>query len=273
MKYIRELRWGPPKSFKTGAVAGTYPKPMLAFIFDTGGLDVIPSSKQPPVTGLVPFDCCYEDIVFIKPGELAAWVSKPMDQQPKILAIDYTTVRPQLLNLEYMPSRSQEALVKFQDPQTGDFNKIAGKAQLPWKTVLWDGVTGYMEAVMSHFASLNPGRMADARDWAFQIGQMVKRVMCSMTMLPCHVIVLMHDEMEKNELSAQVSINPSVYGKELKQIAGGLFSQYFHAQKSNGKPVVLTSDQMFVRGVGGRWPVFTGEVPPDFKSIYGKELL
>jgi hypothetical protein len=30
---------------------------------------------------------------------------------------------------------------------------------------------------------------------------------------------------------------------------------------------------MFVRGIGARWPVLTGEVAPDFKSIYGKELL
>jgi hypothetical protein len=29
---------------------------------------------------------------------------------------------------------------------------------------------------------------------------------------------------------------------------------------------------MFVKGVGGRWPVLQGEVAPDFKSIYGKEF-
>jgi hypothetical protein len=120
---------------------------------------------------------------------------------------------------------------------------------------------------------MNPGRMADARDWAFQTGQAVKRVLASMTMLPCHIVCLMHDDMQKNELSGQITVIPSVYGNELKQIVGGLFSQFFYAMKSQtGKPVVLMSDKMYVRGVGGRWPVIQGESLPDFKTIYGKEF-
>jgi hypothetical protein len=43
MKYIREGRMGPPKSFKTGAVLGTYPKPLLCLEFDESGGDIIPS--------------------------------------------------------------------------------------------------------------------------------------------------------------------------------------------------------------------------------------
>jgi hypothetical protein len=271
-KLIRELRWGPMKSFKTGAVVGTYPKPMLYFQFDVDGISVIPSKAMPRNDALVQFDCCYEDIVFCPPGQLGTWLTKP--EQPKILCIDYTRVRPTTLNLDYCPSKSQEALMLFQDLNTGDFNKIANKTSLPWKTVVFDGVTGYMEVVLSHFSSLNPGRMADARDWAFQVGQMVKRVMCTMTMLPCHVVFLMHDELEKNDLNQQVGIVPVVYGKEVRNIAGGFFSQYFHAEKdTNKKPVVLMSDQMYTRGVGARWPVLSGQVQPDFKSIYGKELL
>lgn len=273
MKLIRELRWGPPKCFKTGAVVGTYPKPLLYIGFDTGGLDVIPSKAQPPIETLVKLDCCYEDIVFCEPGELSKWAAKPKAEQPKILALDYAKLRPSTLTLDFSPSKSSLALQKFQDPQFGDFNKLAGKAELPWNTIVWDGVTGYMEAVLSHFSSIAPNRLADARDWAFQVGQMVKRVMCSMTMLPCHSITLMHDEMEKNDLSQQISIIPSVYGKELKNIAGAFYSQYFYAKKNAmKKPVVLMSDEMFVRGVGGRWPVLSGEIAPDFKSIYGKEL-
>ncbi len=273
-KLIRELRWGPMKSFKTGAVVGTYPKPMLVWQWDVDGISVIPLKNTPKNDTLVQFDCAHEDIVFCEPGRLSEWVSKPMSEQPKILCVDYTKVRPTLLNLEYAPLKSQEALMKFQDPANGDFNKIAGRKELPWKTSVFDGVTGYMEAVLSHFSSINPNRMADARDWAFQVGQMVKRVMCSMTMLPCHVVVLMHDELEKNDLNQQVGIVPVVYGKEVRNIAGGFFSQYFHAEKdATKKPVVLMSDQMYTRGVGARWPVLTGQVQPDFKSIYGKELL
>ena len=269
MKLIRELRWGPPKSFKTGATVGTYPKPLLYLGFDVGGLDVIPSKIQPKTDGAIPFDISYEDITFCEPGKLGDWLVKP--EQPKVLAVDYTTKRIRDLSLEYMPSKSQEALQLFQGP-LGDYNKLCNKPSLPWKTIVLDCITGYMEVVLSHFSSLNPGRMADARDWAFQVGQMVKRVMTSMTMLPAHVVVLMHDELDKNDLSMQVNIQPYVFGREVRAIAGGLFSQYFHAQKNNGKPVILTSDQAFCRGVGSRWPILTGETQPDFKSIYGKEL-
>lgn len=273
MKYIRELRWGPPKSFKTGATVGTYPKPLLYFGFDNDGLSVIPSKNAPKEQSLVQFNCCYEDIIECPPGKLKEWVIKPIEQQPKILSVDYSKVRPVKLNLDYMPLRGQEGLQLFQAPNTGDFNCLAGKTVLPWKTVVWDGVTGYMETVLSHFSDMNPNRMADARDWAFRVGQMVKTVMNSMATLPCHVVVLMHDELDKNELTSQINIIPSVYGKELKNISGGLFSQYFYAKKSiSGKPIILSNDAIFLKGLGGRWPILTGESAPDFTSIYGKEL-
>src|SRR6187200_3299525 len=41
MKYIREGRFGAPKTFKTGSVVGTYPRPMLVIQFDPGGLEII----------------------------------------------------------------------------------------------------------------------------------------------------------------------------------------------------------------------------------------
>lgn len=272
MKLIRELRWGAPKAFKTGAIVGTYPKPMLYLGFDVDGLSVIPSSKQAVDAMLVKFNVTWEEIVFCKPGELKLWVNKPKAEQPKILCVDYTSVRPSTLSLEYNPSKDQVGLNLFQAPNTGDYNQIAGKPVLPWETVVFDGVTGYMELVLSHFSSMNPNRMADARDWAFQIGQMVKRVLCSCTMLPCHVVCLMHSETEKSDLTMQIDTIPSVYGKEMKQIVGGLFSQYFYAAKENGKPVIWTNNKEFVKGVGSRWPILPAVCAPDFNSIYGKEL-
>lgn len=277
MKLIRELRWGPPKSFKTGAIVGTYPKPMLVFQFDQEGVSVLPSKTNPPAKEKIQLDSYAEDIVQCAPGKLGEWVKKPVEAQPRVLVVDYTSVRPKSLSLDYAPAASAVALNAFQkyapgQADNGDFNQLANLPTLPWKTVVWDGVTGYMEVVLSHFASVNPNRMADARDWAFQVGQMVKRVMTAMTLLPCHSITLMHDEQEKNENTSVVSVVPYVYGREVRAIAGGLYSQYFHAQKNSmGQPVVLTSDQMFVRGVGSRWPIVNGEIAPDFKTIYGKE--
>lgn len=272
MKLIRELRMGAPKTFKTGAIVGSYPKPMLYFGFDVDGISVVPYKNIPTSDNQMKFDVCYEEIVFCQPGKLNEWVG--LKEQPKILAVDYTKVKPVTLTLDYTPLKAQEGLRLFQDKDIGDFNRLANKTELPWKTVVFDGVTGYMETVLSHFSSMNPNRMADARDWAFQVGQMVKRVITSLTTLPCHIVVLMHSEMEKDELSQQIHVIPSVYGKELKNIASGLFSQYFYADKENGKAVVYTNDKNFVKGIGNRWPQGLPTVnPPDFKSIYGKELI
>jgi hypothetical protein len=66
---------------------------------------------------------------------------------------------------------------------------------------------------------------------------------------------------------------PNAYAKSFRDIVGGMFSQYFYSTKIGGKPVIKNADYMFVKGVGSRWPVgLEGEVKPDFKSIYGKEL-
>jgi hypothetical protein len=272
MKLIRELRWGSPKSFKTGAVVGTYPKPMLYLGFDVDGVSVIPSAKQPVNPALIKFNVTHEEIVQCEPGKLREWAAKPESAQPKVLCVDYTSIRPNKLSLEYNPIKDQLALNKFQHPDTGDFNCLQA-ATLPWKTIVFDGITGYSEVILSHFSSMNPNRMADARDWAFQVGQMCKRLCTAITTLKAHVVVLMHDETEKNDINGQVNTIPLVHGKDMKNMVGGLFSQYFYSAMQNGKPVVWSKDKMFVKGVGTRWPIIDQDSAPDFNSIYGKELL
>jgi len=76
-KLIRELRMGPPKQFKTGAVVGTYPKPLLLCQFDRGGVDIVPPRAFVADKDSIPMDVCYEDIVFEKPGDMAKVLAKP----------------------------------------------------------------------------------------------------------------------------------------------------------------------------------------------------
>lgn len=256
-KLIRELRMGVPKSFKTGAVIGSYPKPMLYFGFDHGGIDVVPATKQPG------FDITYSDIDFQKVGSFALQQTKP------VTALDYSSVAPHTLTLEYLPTKSQEGLQTFYR----DYNQLTQKATLPYKTIVFDSATGYMDMVMSHLSSFNPNGMADARYWAFQVGQKVRQLILSATCLPCHVVFIMHSAIEKDELTQQIRELPSVYSG-LRNDIGGLFSQVFYAAKSNGKPVIWTNDKLFVRGIGPRWPNnLPQEVAPDFASIYGREGL
>ncbi len=259
MKLIRELRMGPPKAWKTGAIVGSYPKPMLYFGYDHGGVDIIPSVKTEG------YDIIHSDIEFVKAGTFQV-----KDNPKPVTVVDYSTVSPVTLSLEYMPTKSQEGLQTFYK----DYNQLSGKATLPYKTIVFDSVTGYTDIVLAHLASFNPNAMADARQWAYQAGNKVRQLILSATCLPAHVVFIMHSAIEKDELTQQIRELPSVYSGLRNDICG-LFSQAFYATKTPmGKPVIWTNDKMFVKGIGPRWPAgLPQECAPDFKSIYGKELV
>lgn len=269
---------GKPKQFKTGAVVGTYPKPLLLFQFDREGVSIIPPRSYIPQNGDIQMDSVYEDIVFEKTGTMDKILAKP--EQPKITVLDYTNDMMMDLSLEYAPQKSQEAANKFQAPGTGDYNKLtawvrANQAKpFPWRTIVFDSMTGYAEIIKSHLSQYNPNAMADARQWAYMVGEKTRQLCISATGMPCHVVFMFHTSSpEKTEETSQIDELPSAYGKGFRDIVGGLFSQYFYATKTNGKPVIKNADHMFVKGIGSRWPAgLPKESAPDFNSIYGKEL-
>ena len=273
MKLIRECRMGKPKTTKTGAVVGTYPKPLCYFGFDRDGISIIPPKSYTPTPGSIPFDCTYEDITFEKVGTAATMLSQPA--KSKITVLDYTTEFPLEMTLDYTPQKAQEAAICF----TRDFNAfnthIRAKKEFPFKTVVFDSATGYADMMKMHLSSFNPNSMVDARQWAFMIGEKTRQLILASTAWPCHVVFIFHTSApEKNEETSQVEELPSAYGKGFRDVIGGLFSQYFYATRSAGKPVIKNSDYMMVRGLGSRWPAgLPNECPADFKSIYGKELL
>lgn len=263
---------GPPKAFKTGAVAGTYPKPMLYLGFDRGGLDVIPSKTVAQPATDIKMNVCYEDIVFIKPNELRTWIVKPQSEQPKILAVDYNAGGSFDLALDFKPNANSMPFQNFINDYNAISTHLRGGKTLPWRTAVYDSITGLMDLIMSHISSFNPNALADARQWAAQVGGKVRQVVLSGTTWPTHVVFLMHSQVDKNELTGMVQEIPNVYSG-LKNDIGGLFSQFFYATKSMNKPVIWTNDKGFVKGIGPRFPVgLPPECQPDFNSIYGKEL-
>ena len=111
MKYIREGRMGPPFSFKTGAVVGTYPKPMLVFLFDEEGLSVIPSRNVPSVPGNIPLDCVYEDITRIKPSEIGDYLLK--EPPTKITAVDFCDTIDKQMTTDLVPVKNRAPFDSF----------------------------------------------------------------------------------------------------------------------------------------------------------------
>ncbi len=273
MKYIREARMGLPKSFKTGAIAGTYPKPMLALMFDEGGLDIIPSKSNPTPPGLIAMNVSAEDIVWTKPADFPTWLGKPASEQPKILAVNFygEIKHPVTFDVkQYADSSGMQAFVNVMDAL---YTHLGTGKPLPWQTGMLDSLTGLTDVVLCFIAKYNPASLADARQWAAQAGIKVKQACAAMNGLPWHSVTILHSTMEKNELTSVVNELPNVYSK-LRDELSYMFSQFFYALKDGtGKPIIWTTDKMYVKSLGPRWPVgLPTECQPDFKSIYGKEI-
>lgn len=256
-RYIREGRMGPPLTYKTGAVVNTYPKPMLVFEFDTGGLDVVthPLVKiemdRSGIRGLD--DLC----------------KTPREKLPPITVLDFSTLSStNLLNADYTKADSIP-LILFTDC----VNKLIVNG-CPWKTVVVDPITGLTGAIVMHIGGTQPQAMNDARRWAFMAGDKVQQIIGVVQGLPCHTVFIMHCEEDENELTKEIRTFPMIPSK-LKQRIGGLFSQFFYAVLEKGeppKPFVLTQPEGFVKGIGARYPNnMKAKCGATFQEIYGSE--
>ncbi len=273
MKYIREGRMGTQKTCKTGAVVGTYPKPMLVLLYDEGGLDVIPAKDKPLNKDLMQFDVVAEDIVTIKPRDFLTWANKPPTEQPRVLCVDFNDVNTKQATLDFKPIATSEV----QQNTIDVVNKLAtmsAAGPLPWRTVVLDPVTRLQDAIISHIAAYNSDALKNAMQWAPMVGSKVYQILGVLTSLNAHVVVLFHSAQEKDEKTQMIQENAVVYGSKSRVAVGALFSQWFYAAKQGNKPVIWTQDQGFVKGVGGRTsaglPAVCGA---DFTSIYGKDGL
>lgn len=262
---------GTTKVFKTGATAGSYPKPLLYLGFDDGGLDVIQSRSIPATPGDIVLDVTSEGIVYIKPGDLSTWLAKPKTEQPKILAINFFGQRKNPLEQDLrIAVPDQQPFMDFVGVTDLLFNK---RTALPWATIELDSVTGFMNCILAFIASKNPAALLDARQWASQVGMKVKNTCACLTCMDAHIVVLIHSEFNKNELTGTITELPAVYSG-LRNDIGCYFSQFFYALKQGTKPMVSTVDYQFVRGLGMRWPTGLPAIcGPTFKDLYGKEIL
>lgn len=270
MKMIREARMGRPKTFKSGAILSSYPKPMLYYGLDRGGVDVVPSKNIVLPPDYIQPDTRYEDIKHIKPTDFATVANLPMEQQARITAVDFTLEMPTTIDLSVKPMASQLQLQRF----TEVHNATSQRPTLPWKTIVLDGATGLTDAVLAYISSTNPNAMTDARQWAGQAGAFVRKTILAMTALPCHFVCILHSQVDANP-DGTMSEQPSVYSQVLRDDFFGLFSQVFYAFKDpiTGLPFIRVSDEYPVRGIGPRWPLGLAKVnKPDFNSIYGREL-
>lgn len=270
-KLIRELRMGPPKSGKTIAVVGTYPKPLLVFLFDNGGVDVIPTNPAttPPAKDRLPLEVSMKDVKYVTPNEFAGMCKLPPEQLPKITVVDFGSLRKMQMTEQFIPVADSAAYNAF-------YNCTNYLVQLgcPWKTIVVDSVTSLCDTLLSFVTEKQVSWLSDARKWSPAIGgKVLQNVATLCTLKNSHCVFIAHSHMEKNELDQNISIVP-LGPSSLSEKIGGLVSQYLYATNESGKLEVYTSPKGNVKAIGCRWP---SDLPvvclADFKSIYGKELL
>ncbi len=267
-KLIREGRFGPPKTFKTGSVVGTYPRPLLLLNCDEGGPDVFPSKTEKLPAHFLPFEVFAEDIVQIEADQFEAYCRKlPADLPPITVLNIVDMVKQRLMTTTYVPTANSAPLERF----VTCVNKLI-QVGCPWKTTVVDSVTGLTEIVLSHVASANPAVLLDARKWAPMAGNKVAQMIGVLTSTKAHFVCIFHESYRENEASQETRISPLVHSQVRDRI-GGLFSQWFYQFKQNGKPMIRSSDLGLVKGVGTRWPLNVGDTcGPTFKDIYGGSL-
>jgi hypothetical protein len=266
-KLIREGRFGPPKVFKTGAVVGTYPRPLLLLNCDTEGWSVFPSRTEKVREDYIPFEVFAEDLTFIKASQLSEYCRKKREDLPPVTVLEVLDFKKHVMLQTYQPLANSKPLNDF----VLAVNTLVQQG-CPWKTVVLDSITGLNDLIIEHVSEDNPKALLDPRKWAPMAGSKVAQCIGVMTSLPSHCIFIFHESFRENELTQETRIAPLV-PSQFRDRVGGLLSQWLYAFKQNGKPMVRTNDFGLVKGIGCRWPSGLPDVcGPTYKDIYGSAL-
>ena len=257
-RYIRELRMGPGKSYKTGSIFETYPVPILGLVLDNDGLSVVQKRRIKSIT----------------PFELETYLKMSTEDILKIadiIEVNYATIVRPTPTLDWKPQSNSSTFKEFYF----NLQKLSACVKLPFKTTVLDNLSSLQEYNMQYMPEHAEGKLMlfDPRKWAPAVGQ--KAIQCSSVIwsLPCHSVVIAHVETEKNEVTGKTLTQPSLYGTKTKLEFPQKPSQVFYQTCLFGKPKIYTTAFEQVDGLGARWPQpLPNEIePPTFQSIYERQ--
>lgn len=263
-KLIREGRFGAPKTWKTGAVVGTYPRPLLLLNCDEGGYDVFPSRSEKVRPDFVPFEVFQEDITVIKATQLPEYCRKRTEDLGPVTVVEVLDlIKKKQMTQLYQPLANTGPLNDF----VAAVNNLVIVGN-PWKTVVLDSITGLNDLILEHVSADNPKALADPRKWAPMAGGKVAQCIGVLTSLKAHCVFIFHESYRENEATQEIRIAPLVHS-QFRDRVGGLLSQWFYSFKQNGRPMIRTNDLGLIKGIGARWPSNLPDVcGPTFKDIY-----
>ena len=258
-KLIREIRMGPPKVWKTGAVVSSYPRPLFVFEGDEGGLDVINEPIEWVTKATFP--------VYLTAGKIAPITAFQFAKHPDLQLVDLFGPIPE----------------KTSFPEFNELGNMLFKAKpFPFKTVVIDPIGMLSNSILSYFSQTNARKMEDARKWASAVGDKTKNVMAAFFTLPCHVVCLMHSAKqqvvnEKGEVTSSTE-EPALLSKTARTMIGSIASQFFYQNclviGTNRVVKLHTVGDSHVQGLGARWPAnLPAEITnPTFDAVYGEAV-
>lgn len=266
-KLIRELREGRPMTYKTGAVIGSYPYPMLVLSGDPHGMTIVPAIPTSPTS---PFKMQFttKDIEYKTLNEVIAMSQLPREQLPKCTVFQFSLGGSNLLTDLYQPTPDLKSFP--------DFNRLGNAlvSKCPWKTVIVDPITELQNVIFAHLAGAQSGLLATPMKWAPAIGMKVINTLSTFHRLSAHLVAIFHTSTpDKDETTSVVSAEPILFGAKARDAVGGIFAQVFAAEIMGGKPMVFTQSTGYYKGIGAKWPHgLPATCGADFDSIYGNAV-
>jgi hypothetical protein len=258
---------GRPMTYKTGAIVGSYPLPMLVLSGDPHGLTIVPA--EPPVKpSAFKMQVVSKDLKYVGLDELFSLSNASRETLPKVTIYPFSQGgSPQLSDL-YQPTADSVSFAHF--------NRVGNAliARCPWRTVLIDPITELQNIVFAHLAATQPGQLATPMKWAPSIGMKICNTLSTFHRLPAHLVAIFHtSKPDKDETTSRIEIEPVLFSEKARSTIGGLFAQVFGAEIQGGKPVVLTQPQGYYTSIGCKWPHGLPAVcGADFDSIYGNSV-
>jgi hypothetical protein len=253
---IRELRFGKPKTWKTSSVVGSYPEPLLLFNFDPDGFTSVSGRTINLITS--------EDF-------RAALLNKEFKwNTSQVWIIDYTAKGKQRISSDQFKNQTQAPLQRF----ITDCNALFDNC--PFKTVVLDSTTMLNGTVLEFVCQLNSVKMPTLPLWGQILGKLEEIVGC-LCSLPCHLVMIAHEDSEKDELTGEISLWPMFTG-QMKKKVGMLVNQYLYATTETGgdgktKGVIYTQPRGLMKGIGMRFPQNRPPVcGPRFSDVYGVDF-
>lgn len=183
------------------------------------------------------------------PGPILVW-----DFDGKVSsAANFYRGTPQLDQIDYHPCAKKADFNKNFYTKLVELENLSKKPEpFPYKTIVLDSITTFVDALMAEVIKQNPGeassrahvddtKVANQRDYLIAISH-VKNTVTKILSLPANIVITGHMQSEKDELTGEILYAPLVFGKDLPKWFPVVFEEVYRTyvdEKVEGSKTVI----------------------------------